>query len=318
MIDELREKLSVEPGVEVQGSVTVDASDIHFRFIRAPFEGAPLVLRFHGAVNRSLRPVPAFQGNLRSFKDAAHQITISDPTMISRDGFGSAWYAGHEGLDVQRALLRFIDGLGTVLSPGRVVFLGSSGGGFAALYCSYFSPGSIALVMVPQTNIVNHANSRQYFKVCWPGRSWEEVGRLACIDVTRLYSCGFDNTVIYVQSQGDFTHNALHLSPFLSACYASGDPTQAKIIVHSDYWGRPGHSGAVPPDGYSGWLRAAVSSRSTAVQDLLDASSALRGGGGDESMPHGKQRDKSSKSTRDLATAEMVKAGLLSRFEVDG
>ncbi|WP_152345673.1 hypothetical protein [Brevibacterium sp. CFH 10365] len=318
--DQITKLLDVKPGIEVQECVPLNGADIHFKFIRAPFDNAPLVIRFHGAVKRDLRSLPAFQGNLKSFNSSAHQISISDPTMMAREGFSCAWYAGHEELDVQGALVQFIGSLRTALAPKRVVYLGSSAGGFAALYCSYFDPGSVALVMVPQTNLQRHFAPRAvslYLEKCWSGRSLEEVGEVACTDVTSLYEKGFDNTVVYVQSQGDFKHSALQLTPFMSACYNTGEPEQEKLIVQSDYWGKPGHGGAVPMEGYSTWLRAAISAPSTGLEDLLETSATFR----QDSAPQ-KTRGKSSSahdpiSAVDSSLTELVKNGLLNRFEPD-
>ncbi|WP_218221704.1 hypothetical protein [Nesterenkonia sp. Act20] len=318
MIQEITNRLNVAPGQEIQDYVTLNGTEVHFKFIRAPFDSAPLVIRFHGAVKRDLRPLPAFQANLKSFSDNAHQISICDPTMMSRDGFSCSWYAGHEGLDVQSVLLEFIAAVKSSLSPSRTIYLGSSGGGFAALYFSYHDPESLALVMVPQTNLERHFSPGavvNYLQQCWPGRSLEQASKETCLDVTSLYASGFNNSVVYVQSQGDFKHNALQLTPFLTACYKTGEPEDEKVILSSDYWGKPGHGGAVPAEGYTRWLRTALTSPSLGVEDLLATSAMLAS----QSVSGSTRREETSTrvtSESDIGMAKVVKAGLLKQSSI--
>ncbi|MDO5533308.1 MAG: hypothetical protein Q4F65_01465 [Propionibacteriaceae bacterium] len=279
MSSEMSDFLVAPAGKDTQRHVNYDGADIHFRLRRTARAGAPLVIRFHGAVQRDKRELPAFQANLAAFDGVAHQISVCDPTMMARDGFSCSWYAGTEDLDVQRILGRFLGEVQDTLEPSRTIYLGSSGGGFGALYHSYHDPGSIALVMVPQTNLRQHfvpAAVKRYLDACWSGRTLDEVAELTCVDLPGLYSAGYGNTVIYVQSQGDFRHNALQLKPFMGACLQDGDPSSQRFILASDYWGKPGHGGAVPAEGYTPWLRAALDAASPESEDVLAAYSAIR------------------------------------------
>lgn len=310
MLEYFADRLDIPQGTEIQDKITLDSAEVHFRFLRGPHETSPLIIRFHGAIAQERRPLPAFQRNLPQFSDIAHQVTICDPTLVAKDGFDLGWYAGHEGLDVQRIIRNFVEALSATLRPSRTVYLGSSGGGFAALYFSYYNPDSIAVVMVPQTVVGVYGAVKKYMASCWPGRTLDEVEEITCLDVTRLYSSGFENTVIYVQSQGDFRHSARHLTPFMSACYQSGDPDKAKLLVHSDYWGRPGHGGSVPPRAYSSWLRAALSSPTAGLQDLLNTRSTLQADLLPSPEPSG--RSPAPGPTRsDVEMAELIKAALL-------
>lgn len=315
--DRVAALLDARPGVEIQDVLSLDGVDFHFKFVRSPCAGAPLIIRFHGSVKRDTRPIPVFQSNLKAFRGGAHQISIADPSLFDRPSLSCAWYAGREDLDVQGTLLRVVAAVRAVLGPRRVVYHGSSGGGFAALYCSYFDPGSIALVMVPQTNLQRHFIPRsvqRYVDTCWSGRPLDEVCEIVCTDVTRLYSEGFGNTVVYVQSQGDFMHTSSQMTPFLSACFASGDLAQERVVVHSDYWGRPGHGGAVPLEGYRAWLQAAVSAPTPGLEDLL--ATARRFAGVDREPARIRPPSvENSVTSNELFMTEMVKNGLLGRFE---
>lgn len=299
-------------GEQIQSHVVIDGIEVHFKFWRGPRDNAPLVVRFHGAIQRDKRPLPAFQENLRKFSGSAHQLTICDPTMTSREGFSCAWFTGHDALDTQALLSGFIDTVLETLSPSRTIYLGSSSGGFAALYFSHRHPGSIAVVMVPQTSLERHfirVPVDRYLKHCWPGLTLAEVASRVCTDVCELYADKFQNTVIYIQSQGDFRHNALQLQPFMAACLSTGNPENEKLILVSDYWGVPGHAGAVPPGGYLSWVEAAISSPDTELTSLLQTHHALSG----KAATGGPTTRRPSRSANDhgFADADVRMAGVV-------
>lgn len=104
MNNNVRKLTEAAPLREVQDHITRGGAELHYRFRAAPQQNAPLIIRFHGAIQRESRPLPAFQPNLRQVQHIAHQITICDPTMMSREGFSCSWYPGHEKLPAQAIL----------------------------------------------------------------------------------------------------------------------------------------------------------------------------------------------------------------------
>lgn len=250
-------------------------TEIHARFLPASGPTDTLIVRFHGAVQRAHRALPAFQPNLPQLSHHGHQLTVCDPTMMTRDGFSLGWYAGHDGLDVQAVLRRFLARVAEVLETRRHVYLGSSGGGFAALHYSYHHAGSVALVLGPQTSIAAHtpATVANYMTNCWSGQTLDDISKTVNTDMCALYRGGHDNTVIYIQSTGDFLHNARHLAPFMEAIHdgSADDRQNSRFLPVLDYWGRPGHGGAIPHDVYIPWLRAALAARSGDGHDILAA-----------------------------------------------
>lgn len=297
-------------GSDVSGHYRLDEADIHFQFRRAPLQNVPLIIRFHGAVQRDKRQLPAFQANLKTFNDHAHQLSICDPTMMAREGFSCSWYAGAEGLPVQSILTKFINQVKSILTPTRTVYLGSSGGGFAAMFHSYHDPASVAVVMVPQTNLARHflpASVQRYIENCWPGQTLEAASQQACLDLPALYAKGYENTIIYVQSAGDFRHNNNQLLPMLNACLTSGDPRRDRLILASDYWGRPGHGGSVPAEGYLPWVRAALASPTHEVEDLL----AAFGGARQPSIDAPAPRQRSDSNPNRFASSDLRQAEIL-------
>jgi hypothetical protein len=238
-----------------------------------------LIVRFHGALNREKRKLPYFQPNLKIIQTYAHQITLCDPTMMTRKGFNIGWYCGHEELDVQGVLKSFFKQIKEFLGIHRMIYLGSSSGGFAALHYSFFDAESIALVMVPQTNLSAYrpAALHNYLKKCWSGKGIDDLSDKIVTDMTKLYASGNENSVIYIQSPGDLFHASAHMVPLLNAVYANGQRENSKFLVVSDYWGVVGHSGAITKAGYISWLIAAISAKTIEVLDLLNAYAVVTG-----------------------------------------
>lgn len=250
--------------------------EIHTQFMPCISECDTLIVRFHGAIQRERRPLPSFQANLKQMQGYSHQITLCDPTMMTRDGFSLGWYAGHEALDVQGILKQFFAQVREFLGIRRMIYLGSSGGGFAALHYSYFDPGSAAVVMGPQTSMKAHIRTaiERYISNCWPGQTIEEVSQAIETDMCALYAKGHENSVVFVQSAGDFLHNHRHMAPFVDAVHGSGTRENTRFLLISDFWGRHGHGGAIPHEGYVRWVMATIAASSLDGNDLLDAYTA--------------------------------------------
>jgi len=67
------------------------------------------------------------------------------------------------------------------------------------------------------------------------------------------------------------------MAPFINAVYGGGERKNSQFFLVSDFWGRHGHGGAIPHEGYVCWLMAAISARSLEASDLLDAYAAAAG-----------------------------------------
>lgn len=228
-----------------------------------------LLVSFHGAVDRKTRNPPVFAPIIPGLGHNAAQFSISDPLMLLPGSYGMTWYSGSEVFPLQSI---FEDLFTKIIELGgfkRVVFLGSSGGGFASLYYSSLISRSVAIAGVPQTSMHRYypGHIKRYMEGCWPSlTNQEEISAKICTDLCKWYSTERPNTVIYLQSPADHFHTRTQLAPFLSAI--SRVPN-ARFIVNSDYWGRLGHSGSVPLAASMLWIRAALLSPTTEVDDIL-------------------------------------------------
>ena len=228
-----------------------------------------LVVLFHGAVDKDRRTPPVYQ-SCPPVPFPCHQLSISDPS-IEREGTQSVcWYVGHEGFNLQEELPPFLKSLKASLEVERVVFVGMSAGGFAALFYSWHLPESVALVGVPQVSILhyNRRHVQNYLSSCWPSLSApEQLQSHRVTDVSNLYAQKVPNAVVYLQSTGDRHHLTKHLARFLPAI--SRVP-QARFHFNMDYWGTSGHSGSVSQKTLAIWLRVVATSPSIDNDELLE------------------------------------------------
>lgn len=86
----------------------------------------------------------------------SHKIHVSDPFIDLSDGFRCFWYLSSKKIDVQNIIKNILSHLFFLMDAERVVFWGSSGGGYPALLYSYEFENSIALVNAPTTTIKKH------------------------------------------------------------------------------------------------------------------------------------------------------------------
>lgn len=233
-----------------------------------------LLIFFHGAVDRSSTKLPRHTGFLPGIGNR-HQISIADPTLTLGEELGIGWFAGGRDLPVQRAIRQVIADLSRTLRIPRRIYVGGSAGGFAALYYSWYDPGSMCIASNPQVDIGAYYPGlvRRYLDMAWPGA--EKVVNAAregvCLNVANLYAKGFENLVIYLQSSGDAAHFRAQLPTFMRAAA----PFEQNFILNAGYWGIPSHSSSVPPLVIKQWVQAAISAPKVEKQAILDSYAAI-------------------------------------------
>lgn len=268
-----------------------------------PFKAKPspgsntLVVVFHGAVNRQKRSYPSFAPYIRGVEQHAHQLAFADPTLLLSEELTISWYAGSYKLPLQNIIVSLVEDLVKDLGITRLVFVGGSGGGFAALYYSWHFPRSIAVAFSPQTVVENYGETlrKRYIDLAWPN-GYQDSENPPTLDLRLLYSTSVKNTVIYLQSSGDYVHLHDQMIPFLTSVSRE---SHDRFVSHVSYWGKPGHSGSVPLSEVGRWARAAISLtepsahniRDVMYESTLDAKNALNDSAGSKIIP---QRNTSS------------------------
>jgi len=174
-----------------------------------------------------------------------NRIFISDPSLLISPTLNLAWYAGNSKQRLQQILQDIIAKVVSAFGSEKLVFFGTSGGGFASLYYSSQFPGSLAIVANPQTNIARYepepvANfAETCFEVSGPD-AMERLPHSVTTDLVKVYSKPVDNTVAYMQNSTDAFHIQGHRDPFVENLHYSNSVFE----LMGDDWGA-GH--AAPP-----------------------------------------------------------------------
>jgi pimeloyl-ACP methyl ester carboxylesterase len=257
-------------------TVALDGGElpVSVRLRRSPY----LVLSFNGAVDRGKHQLPRFAATGIHSYTRASIVALSDPSLARSESLSMAWYAGHEGFELQKILPDFIRRMIESLRASRVVFVGGSGGGFAALYYSWHFPGSVALVSNPQTDLdrYNSYHLKTYRTACWP--SLEADAPLSSAITTNLcplYAERVENALIYFQIANDWGHLTRHFAPFVA-----GLPREHAdhLIARVATWGKKGHR-PVPANIWVPWLTAALAApepTAKAIEETWAAANPLQ------------------------------------------
>lgn len=238
---------------------------------KGPEAASTLIVWLHAAVDRVRKRHPFLAPHPGEYQPFAHQISVADPTLDASPDLMLAWYIGSERLDTQSVLREFFSEVRRTLGVERTIYIGASGGGFAALYFSRADDASCAIALQPQTVIASYRGVPAFLASCWPARTLKEVGARACVDIAAEYAKGFRNAVVYVQSIADTHHFRHHLTPFQAAIRAR---TSGEAIFHVDFWGATGHA-PVPRPVVTQWVLAAVGAPSLRETDILVRRHAL-------------------------------------------
>ena len=178
----------------------------------------PLHVVLHGAMISGTW-FPRFE-RVRTMSEKGRSFcTIADPTIQLDHGLKLGWYVGHDGIDPIEWIIPLVDRLKAVAGTRQLIFVGSSGGGYAALQLSLNFPGSLAFVTDPQTVVTNY-HATQVQRLLHVG-----FDRMSIEDATEAHSERLSavesysqsppqNWVYYTQHLRDRFHVENHLRPF--------------------------------------------------------------------------------------------------------
>lgn len=257
----------------------VDVDDVRMpvRVLRRPARpDAPLVVLFHGSVNRASVPVPAFEGGFltQATRLDATVVSVADPLLDKAQDLRAAWYAGAQDQDTRGAIRKLIDTLVQALSPARLILAGGSTGGHPALVHASERPESVAVVVNPIMNIgAYHPDYvKAYRATCWPGVGDGEPLPGIVEDATALYTKPGRNTVIYLQNarDGHFWHQAV---PFLAALRGM-QRLQSILFLSTHFEGYPGHT--FPPQEWARWITGACLAADGSPASIAAATATLQ------------------------------------------
>lgn len=242
-VEDLDELPEFEPGTLTAFTLTINGYPIDF-LVEDNSSDTTLV-SFHAALGTKQKKLPVFTGRSISDGLGLNRIFISDPSLLAGEDLGLAWFLGTKDLLLEPVLEQIIESFQRALKARHLVFFGMSGGGFAALNFSRMFPGSLAIPVNPQTNVLMYAEDHwwNFAASCFSAKDKKDARRMISgipsINLCEIYASGTENITLYVQNSKD-PHVASHLIPW---CEATRWAKTNRLLLGN--WGE----GHVPPPG---------------------------------------------------------------------
>lgn len=178
---------------------------LHFK-LRFHSHASPTVVVFSHmlADGASLTSVPRFNGDRLTEPLKANVILVSDPSMLLSNSLRTTFYAGNP---LQPTLQKDIASVCSALSMGqRLIFFGTSSGGFAALVSALHSPGSMAFVSNPVVNFrIRREPAEEFLRIVWGETpdtfKWNSASFIW--DVVKRFEVPVPAKVVYHQNPRD-------------------------------------------------------------------------------------------------------------------
>lgn len=221
--------------------------------------GDVLTVYFHGATDRHRYTMPRYE-RLRSLSglEAGPVMIFSDPSLDLDGRMILSWFVGTEAIDVHDAIARMVSTFARKRGIAKVVLVGNSGGGFAALQVGARLDGARVLAFGPQIRIDD------YIARLSEAAHLAAFGRVSVADdarhasrmdlILRYKAIEFDQRVTYIQNISDHQHFADHFAPFKEAFEDSKNAEKLRVLTPDL---GPGHR-VPPPEQYNAYIRAEI------------------------------------------------------------
>lgn len=214
-----------------------------------------LVVSLHGALMRNKYKLPRFEWLATLRETPFSSMYLSDPGLRLNPKLQLSWFTGWREADMHQLLASWVSTVATKIGAKRIIYIGSSGGGFAALQMSFYTSASYAVAFNPQTDIsaylvsgTKYSAQRQYLEAVWPdifdaiqnqpqiNSTWKKTieTRVSAVD---LYKQQTHNRVLMIQNTNDF-HLEQHCLPLIDSVR---DTPNAENIYVKTYDGPTGH-----------------------------------------------------------------------------
>lgn len=200
-----------------------------------------LVVFLQGAIDREKLSPPIYHRWSWHKEIDSNVLCINDPLLNKNDDLRIGWYAGTKNFEYIRKysklILKIIDDLS--IDRNKLMFYGSSAGGFAAIQFGVAIRNSTVVVNNPQTCILDYYETHvdDYLKVAFPDNSKEDVRKLfgKRLDLKELIANSTHIPDIhYYQNLADSFHYKNHFIPFISRVFECGKASSLKIEIYRD------------------------------------------------------------------------------------
>ena len=239
----------------------------------------PLFVFFHGAVDQSKTIIPHFVGLSYKRLIEANLLHIADSSLIHERSLRTGWYLGCSRIQLLEVIKNIVQHLSKFFETERIIFFGSSGGGFPSLCLSQMIPGSLSIVNSPATTVKKHPHRAtrvsQYLKVAFSAQNDEEEDHILNTLLKSDLQEGFNHNVgnvIYLLNKNDHGNIKFHSLPFFKQfsekiCLTENSVQRiGSIFLVTGDWGR-GHR--YPPPRILNRLFSKVTDRKVEWSDVL-------------------------------------------------
>lgn len=185
-----------------------------------PEDSQTLLVVLHGALNRRKFELPRFEWRSSLQDLRASKLYLSDSSVSQRADMEIGWYIGRVDDDLTDRYVDLVRHIRDIGGYERVIFVGSSGGGFASLAMSRKVAGSGAVAFSPQSTIAGYyaSHRRMLARVLSEGKlSFENLQQQlgSRTSIRQQYAeAEVENHFRYVQNSGDLFHFEAHYVPF--------------------------------------------------------------------------------------------------------
>lgn len=234
--------------VEINKSINLDGGvfegdgcNIFFKFIPSDV-GDGIIFFFPGAYDRSKGAIQFQRHSWSSdYTDRYHCVIIDDPTINDNNELSIGWFQGWEGCDLYSSLCNMVSSMCSTLDIGeeKVVFFGSSAGGFISLKLSEYFLSATVLAINPQL-FINRFYEGKYnvmLDYCYSNKKSLEIEGLVSSKFRYTPSKNIKNEKGFVcifQNKVDLFHVKNHLDIFLS-CFSKDNDIAYHDVNEFDY-----------------------------------------------------------------------------------
>lgn len=201
--------------------INIDGYHLHL-FFRPDLASEKMYIFSPGYLERKKYSHPYFQRMTWLEKINASAIIITDPTLSIHEDIGIAWFQGKKERFAIPLIVKVLEKFRLYIKVERkkVLFFGSSAGGFASLMMSCLMKGTCCVVNNPQTNVLNFREeiTAKMISRCYPGMSQEDISKVygPRISVSEYFIANKHiPKCLYIQNVSDIEHYNNHFIPFL-------------------------------------------------------------------------------------------------------
>lgn len=204
------------------GGLDIRVKDYVFQTFFQRGAGDYLFVLLSGATkDRSLVRLPYFNRHTWAQDFPGSVLCVSDPTLDLDGTIRLGWYFGTAQNDATEELAELARSIARNLGvpDRRIVFYGSSGGGFAAMMLAARMERALAVAINPQTVLIRYAKEhslRKFLAVCLGSMSKEEAHEKHLKRLSAIAGWERSNSrCLLVQNILDGHHFRQHFRPFI-------------------------------------------------------------------------------------------------------